>query len=248
MTSYLGENVKEKKISIITVTYNNILGLQDTFHSVKGQSFNNYEHIVIDGGSKDGTVEFLNRQSNNRKLIYLSEIDTGIFNAMNKGIALANGDWLLFLNAGDTFPTDSTLENLAITGVFEDDGLDLIYGDKLDSEGRIIKAKRELFCLYFGEMPACHQSIFFRNNIRYDESFKIFGDIDLLSRIYLSQPNYKYVETPISIFEGGGVSSNITWIKRKEKFRSLFKNFGLLCLLRNYILKFSFYKKIFYLK
>jgi putative colanic acid biosynthesis glycosyltransferase len=240
--------VEKNRVSIITVTYNNLSGLQDTFISVNKQTFDGYEHIVIDGNSNDGSQEFLSEQIDNKKLIYLSEKDKGIYNAMNKGIALASGDWLLFLNAGDKFPTDSTLEELSMTGVFEDNDLDLIYGDKLDSESRIIKAERELSCLYYGEMPACHQSIFFRGNIRYDEYFRIFGDIDLLSKIYISHPNYKYVDMPISIFEGGGVSSKITWVKRKEKFKSLFNNFGFVCLLKNYIFKPSFYKKIIYWK
>lgn len=237
--------MKKIVLSIITVTYNNAYGLKETVESVAKQSFGNYEHIVIDGSSSDGSIEFLTEQSNNKKLIYLSENDSGIFNAMNKGIYLANGDWLLFLNAGDKFPTDNTLANLSSSGALEDDQLDLIYGDKLDSQGRLIKAAQDLTSLYFGEMPACHQSIFFRKNIEYNESFRIYGDIDLLSKIYISKPNYRYVEIPISTFEGGGVSSKITWVKRKEKFRSLFNNFGFLCLLKNYIFKPSFYKKVF---
>lgn len=237
--------MKKNRVSIITVTYNNLSGLQDTFLSVNKQTFDGYEHIVIDGNSNDGSQKFLREQANNKNFIYLSEKDYGIYNAMNKGIGLATGNWLLFLNAGDKFPTDTTLEAIAMSGVFQDDELDLIYGDKLDSEGRIIKAERELSCLYYGEMPACHQSIFFRGNIRYDESFRIFGDIDLLSKVYLSHPNYKYVNIPICIFEGGGVSSKITWVKRKEKFRSLYNNFGVICLLKNYIFNPLFYKKLF---
>ena len=233
------------KLSIVTVTYNNISGLIKTVNSIKKQSFECYEHIVIDGNSIDGTVEFLNEQCQNEKFIYLSENDTGIFNAMNKGISLAAGGWLLFLNAGDIFPTDTTLEKIRMTGVFEDNSLELIYGDKIDSTGRIIKAERDLSCLYLGEMPACHQSIFFRNNITYDESFRIFGDIDLLSKIYLTEPKYEYIEISISIYEGGGISGKISWLKRKEKFRSLFNNFGLWCLLDNYIFSTNFYKKVF---
>jgi putative colanic acid biosynthesis glycosyltransferase len=240
--------MNKNMLSIITVTYNNLSGLQDTCRSVRSQSFVSYEHVVVDGNSNDGSKEFLNEQFDNPRMTFLSERDGGIFNAMNKGISIASGDWLLFLNAGDTFPADSTLENLSVTGVFEDTELELIYGDKLDSGGICVKAKTDLSCLYFGEMPACHQSIFFRNNIRYDEYFQIFGDIDLLARIYISKPNFKYVQIPVSIFEGGGISSKITWTKRKEKFRSLFSNFGYFCLLRNYVLKPVSYKRLFFWK
>lgn len=235
----------KNKISIITVAYNDMPGLINTVNSVKKQSFDCYQHIIIDGNSTDGSVEFLYTQSKNEKLIYLSENDSGIFNAMNKGVSLSSGRWLLFLNAGDIFPTNTTLENISKSGVFEDNSLDLIYGDKIDSADNIIKAEQDLSCLYFGEMPACHQSIFFRSNIIYDESFNIYGDIDLLSKIYLTKPKYKYIEIPIAIFEGGGVSSKITWLKRKEKFRSLFNNFGFICLLRNYLFNLKFYNKLF---
>lgn len=239
------EKGNPKKISIVTVTYNNLSGLIDTVKSVKEQTFENYEHIVIDGNSTDGSQEFLNEQRLNRKFIYLSENDDGIFNAMNKGIHLSSGNWLLFLNAGDVFPTDTTLECIYIKGDFEDSKLDLIYGDKIDANGQVVRAKPKLNCLKYGEMPACHQSIFFRNNIKYDESYKIYGDIDLLSKIYLKNPHYQYLQIPVSVFEGGGISGEITWLKRKEKFRSLFHNFGLWCLFKNYIFNTNFYKKIF---
>jgi glycosyltransferase involved in cell wall biosynthesis len=239
------KNTQQKKISVITVTYNNLSGLIKTINSVKEQSFENYEHIVIDGNSNDGSQVFLSEQALHNKFIFLSENDNGIFNAMNKGIYLSSGDWLLFLNAGDVFPSNTTLENVYMKGDFETTKLELIYGDKIDSSGQIVRAKSELSCLYNGEMPACHQSIFFRNNIKYDESYKIYGDIDLLSKIYLTNPHYQYIPLPISVFEGGGISSKITWKKRKEKFKSLLVNFGFICILKNYIFNITFYKKIF---
>ncbi|BDA59924.1 glycosyltransferase family 2 protein [Shewanella xiamenensis] len=233
-------------VSIITVTYNNKIGLSNTINSVNSQSFDACEHIIVDGKSSDGSLELLEGIRSDKKFLFVSEVDNGIFHAMNKGVELASGNWLLFLNAGDVFPTSSTLAKLFMTGTLDDTSLDLIYGDKLDSEGRIVKAKNDLSCLYYGEMPACHQSIFFRKNISYDESFKIFGDIDLMARIYLSQPSYRYVPMPISVFEGGGVSSKVSWTKRKEKFRSLLKNFGVYCVLKNYILNPCFYRKILF--
>lgn len=239
------KNVYGLEISIITVTFNNLGGLKKTIESVKHQSVNMYEHIIIDGKSNDGTVNYLSSLKKHQKIHYISERDTGIYNAMNKGISLSKGNWLIFLNAGDVFCSKDTLEQLYKTGFFLDETLGLIYGDKMDCQNVIIKAQQQMGCLFYGEMPACHQSMFFRNDIRYDESYKIFGDIDLLSKLYMKGVKHKYIELPVSIYEGGGISSKISWLKRKEKFRSLLYNFGVKAIVKNYLLNPTFYKKLY---
>lgn len=239
------KNANAIEISVITVTFNNLNGLKKTIESVKNQTAKIYEHIIIDGMSNDGTVNYLSSIKKDEKINYISEPDTGIYNAMNKGIALSKGSWLIFLNAGDVFCSKITLDQLYKTEFFQDETLELIYGDKMDCHNRIIKAQQQMDCLFYGEMPACHQSIFFRKNIQYDESYKIFGDIDLLSKLYVKGVRHKYIELPVSIYEGGGISSKISWLKRKEKCRSLFYNFGVIAFIKNYFLNPSFYKKLF---
>ncbi len=98
------------KISIITISLNDVENLKRTLESVRAQSFTSFEHIVMDGFSNDGTQEFL-KQLNYPQLKFTSEKDSGLYNAMNKGILKCSGDYIVFLNAGDTFHTaDSLLE------------------------------------------------------------------------------------------------------------------------------------------
>ena len=99
------------KISIITINYNDLKGLQKTFNSVVNQSNKDFEYIVIDGGSSDGGKEFL--EQNSDKLAYwISEKDSGVYNAMNKGIKAAKGEYLLFLNSGDFLVDDNVIEKV----------------------------------------------------------------------------------------------------------------------------------------
>lgn len=100
------------KISIITISYNNLEGLKRTVHSVLSQSYKDYEYIVVDGGSNDGSKEYL--EANSAHITrWVSEPDKGIYNAMNKGIAMATGKYCIFMNSGDHFFSATTLEDAA---------------------------------------------------------------------------------------------------------------------------------------
>ena len=100
--------------SIITITYNAAETIETTFRSVVGQSFTDYEYIVVDGDSKDGTVDFL-RSRKDCLAVFISEPDKGLYDAMNKGMHLAKGEYLIFLNAGDTFHSENTLADIAVS-------------------------------------------------------------------------------------------------------------------------------------
>ena len=117
-------------LSIITINYNNVLGLKRTLESVTGQSYSNFEYIVIDGGSTDGSKEHILKYSD--KISYwISEPDRGIYHAMNKGIAKASGEYLLFMNSGDLF-----YNNFILNEVIDDiSKYDLIYFDILIRDG-----------------------------------------------------------------------------------------------------------------
>ncbi|ENM6363149.1 glycosyltransferase [Vibrio alginolyticus] len=234
-------------ISIITVVYNNKSGMKKTLKSVLSQTYADYELIIVDGCSTDGTVDFCKREMSKFSHIkLLSEKDEGIYDAMNKGIKASSRRWLIFMNSGDEFYDANTLESFSKKECFYDNSVILAYGDKVDIDGCLIPAERNLNVIESGELFACHQSIFFRPDIYYNKSYKIFGDYDLLARIYKNGSHEKivYLGIPISIFEGGGISSLVSTLKRKEKFISIFNNFGLIGIFKNYIFNVVVWKKI----
>ena len=109
----------------MTITYNAAETIETTFRSVVGQSFTDYEYIVVDGDSKDGTVDFL-RSRKDCLAVFISEPDKGLYDAMNKGMHLAKGEYLIFLNAGDTFHSENTLADIAVS--IGSSRPDVIYG------------------------------------------------------------------------------------------------------------------------
>lgn len=124
------------KFSVITVTYNAEKVLEDTVQSVISQTYHHVEYIIIDGASKDGTLEIVNRYRDRIHQL-VSEPDKGLYDAMNKGIALATGDYLCFLNAGDSFHEDDTLQKM-VHSINGNDLPDILYGETalVDAEQR----------------------------------------------------------------------------------------------------------------
>ncbi|MDD4486999.1 MAG: glycosyltransferase family 2 protein, partial [Proteiniphilum sp.] len=116
-----------KHLSVITVTWNAAATLERTIKSVREQSWPFIEHLIIDGGSKDGTLELIDNHAHER-LRWVSEPDKGLYDAMNKGVAMATGDYLCFLNAGDTFFTADSVEKMMST-FDEASAPDIIYGE-----------------------------------------------------------------------------------------------------------------------
>lgn len=122
------------KVSVITVVFNAVDSIESTVRSVLDQTYDNVEYIVIDGGSTDGTVEVLKRYQD-KFAYFVSEKDGGIYDAMNKGIAAATGEWIGIMNAGDVFPSNDVLSRVFAAGC-EYDGVDVIYGDAVAIEGQ----------------------------------------------------------------------------------------------------------------
>ena len=114
------------KISIITATYNSAATIRDCIQSVNSQTYNNIEHIIIDGASKDNTLEIINSLPN-RVITIVSEPDKGIYDAMNKGIKAATGDIIGILNSDDFFTSDDVIETVVDT--FKNNDIDALYGD-----------------------------------------------------------------------------------------------------------------------
>jgi len=218
-------------ITVITVVYNGVEYLEDTIRSVIEQDYDNVEYIIVDGGSKDGTLEVI-RNYQDAIDYWVSEPDSGIYNAMNKGIALTSGLWVNFMNSGDCFHQSDVISSISFA-TLED--YSLIYGDKLQN-GRIVRAL-PFNVIKLGVIHACHQSMFFKistrtkNIINYKESFKIYSDYDLVARLFNLNLNFYYHCEPIAVFQGGGVSAEVSAQKRKDKYLSVFRNFGVAGLL-----------------
>lgn len=221
------------RLSIITINYNNNKGLIETIKSVVGQSWNDYEWVVIDGGSADGSKDLIEQHSE-KFSFWCSEPDTGIYNAMNKGITYASGDWLLFLNSGDCLYTTDTLER-----VFHNQyDSDIIYGDRVIVENGkeiINKYPNQLGLDFFYHYSLCHQATFYRRELfdgcRYDESFAIAGDWAFFIDMMFKGKTFKHIDIPIVLYDNNGISSKysekqIAEIERvrAEKFPEMFKS------------------------
>jgi len=121
----------------------------------------------------------------------------------------------------------------------------LLYGDKI-TKGKFEKAREPREVLLKGGLFACHQSMFFRGDIKYDEAFHIFGDFELVARLFKKYPNsFHYLDILISDYEGQGLSSNVSWRTRREKLVSIYKYFGFEGILTSYLLVGSFWSKLF---
>lgn len=214
------------KLSIITINFNNLAGLQKTMQSVFEQTFTDYEYIVIDGGSTDGSKEYIEQYAD--KLTYwVSEPDKGIYNAMNKGIIKANGNYLNFMNSGDLFCDKYVLEKLSSIALKDA----IIFGNiiTIEENKKIKKIKyssnslNSLGSILWGNF--CHQSMFFHRKIfekygLYDEKYKIVSDwFFLLRTVGLSDEEIQYVNLDICLYDTNGFGSsnaNVYYSEREE--------------------------------
>lgn len=204
-------------LSIVTITYNNLSGLHKTFDSLSSwlsERDNNhwFEWIVIDGGSKDGSVEFLNRH-NHLIDYWVSEPDKGVYNAMNKGIKASKGDYLWFLNAGDCKIESLSAEDLQ--GCLRE-GSKIIYGDIFEEDcngnRHLLKQTDSLSVDHFIGGHLSHQSMFISRELfsttLYDESFRIAADHDfVIKKLFLEHCTYKHVPIVVAVYESFGMSA-----------------------------------------
>ena len=200
------------KLSIITINYNNLAGLKKTVESVVNQTYQEFEYIVIDGGSTDGSKEFIESQRN--KIDYwVSEPDNGIYNAMNKGILNASGEYLLFLNSGDHL-FDNKVINANIQYILK---YDLIYFDLQMISAASTKIasypERLRFSdLYFGSLP--HPATFIKKTLFekvgfYDENLNIVSDWKFfILALFKYDSTYVKINATLATFYADGISSN----------------------------------------
>ncbi len=202
-------------ISIITITKDNLTGLTRTAKNIQVQTFKDYEWIIVDGLSKDGTAEYLETLEGAR---IIRGKDDGIYDAMNKGIDAATGDYLIFMNAGDVFGDRFVLSTIA--KALEENHPDFLYGDALEGEGyykRAISHKK----IAWG-MITHHQAMVYRRDkikkMRYDTSLKIAADYGFTARFLRNSEKIYYLPAPLCLFEKGGVSEQNQKEGRIEQF------------------------------
>lgn len=237
-------NKELPKISVITVSYNAISTIESTVLSVLNQSYPNIEYIIIDGGSKDGTVDII-KKYNSQISFWKSEVDSGIYDAMNKAILHATGDWINFMNSGDTFYNENVIERIFSNEI--DSSYAVVYGNTefvySDRTQVVKKVKNSDVHKY---MPACHQSIFCRrmemNRKMFDLRFKIAADFNFFYSLYMDNAKYLYKDIIVSRYDAmDGISSKNKLLSFKERMR-ITKSFA------GYIYSVGLYKfKMLYL-
>jgi Glycosyltransferases involved in cell wall biogenesis len=207
------------KYSIITINYNNKDGLEMTIKSVLEQTYKDFEYIIIDGGSTDGSIEVIKKYASQIDY-WISEPDKGVYNAMNKGIGKATGDYLNFMNSGDTYHSTSTLETIA--GLHSND--DFIIGGYYDSTRDIahIIPPQNVTLLTLMKFTINHQATFLKRKLfdkrLYDENYIIMADAKFnFQSIILDNCSVKITENIISNYDTTGISSNYDLYKKERQ-------------------------------
>jgi glycosyltransferase involved in cell wall biosynthesis len=223
------------KLSIITINYNNKEGLIKTFMSVDSQTWTDFEYIVIDGGSSDGGKELI--QQNPRIDYWVSEKDSGVYQAMNKGIRNATGDYVIFMNSGDFFYDKMVLEKVQTS--FES-GIDILYGNSMffkDSGFKKLEIPPEKLNFgFFFNYGINHQATFIKKNLfhqyfLYNEDYKISADWEFfIVLICLYGVSHHHIDQVICYYDFSGISSNpknqfISEKERKMTFQKYFPSF-----------------------
>ena len=224
------------KFSIITVTYNAGKVLEDTIQSVIFQTYRNVEYIIVDGHSKDNTMDIVNKYRNHISKV-ISEPDKGLYDAMNKGIRLATGDYLCFLNAGDTLHTHDTLQ--AIVNTLSSEQLpDVIYGETaiVDKHRRFLHMRKkstpkQLNWKSFKEgMLVCHQAFLASRALAqketYDLGYRFSADFDWCIRIMKRAKTLHNTHTTLIDYLNEGMTTQNHRASLKERFRIMVKHYG----------------------
>lgn len=203
------------KLSIITVNYNDKVGLNNTVQSVINQTFDDYEYIIIDGGSTDGSVDVI-KQFEKGITYWVSEKDNGIYNAMNKAIDVAKGEYCIFMNSGDVFNNLNTLEELFAYNPQED----IVCGNTCTVNG-VVHAPNEITLAYLFSNCICHQCAFIKTSLmakyKYDEKYKIVSDRKFfLQALICDNCTYKSINVDVVNYDINGYSAKQPLKSRME--------------------------------
>ena len=213
------------KFSIITINYNNCEGLRRTIESVVNQTCRDFEYIIIDGGSTDGSVDVIKRYADNIDY-WVSEPDGGIYNAMNKGVAVSKGEYCLFMNSGDCLYSNSVIGDVLSQGL----DADVVCGDICFDRNNICPNPEAVTMRTFYKGTLYHQASFIRTYMLkqtpYDENLKSAADWKwFVQTLILDEASYRHVPLVIAYFEGGGISDNAHQIGKDEVNKELISFF-----------------------
>lgn len=223
------------KISIITITYNSAKTIQRALESVQSQTYQDIEHVIVDGASKDGTRELIEAYAKKHTNVrWISEPDKGIYNALNKGIHLATGDVIGFVHSDDILYAPDSIAHIA--EAFAQQDIQVVYGDlQYVREGKVTRRWRSNdfnpASLKYGWMCP-HPTMYVRREVYqqvgdYDEWFSISADYDMILRIFKSGFKTQYLPEVLVSMEVGGASNKNTRArlsKTQEDFIALRKN------------------------
>lgn len=228
------------KLSVITIVYNNVKDIERTMLSVLGQNYKNIEYIIIDGASKDGTKDIIYKYKAQLSQ-FISEPDKGIYDAMNKGLALATGDYVLFMNSGDEIFAPETVSQVFASA----DAADIYYGEtemfneQWESLGQRRHHAPENFnweSFRFG-MSISHQAIYIKKDITepFDLQYKYSSDIDWIIKAAKNASSIVNTHLYVAKYLVGGISKKKHLASLKERFRIFTKYYGLIPNLINHV-------------
>ena len=198
------------RVSVVTVCLNAKDVIEKTITSVINQNYDNIEYIIVDGSSSDGTIEVIDRYKDSISII-VTEGDSGVYDAMNKGIRLATGDLIGFMNAGDYYE-----ENIisAVVDTYEETNADIVYGDAvLVYPEKMEHRSHKDVCLeeYFERNPIIHQSVFVKAGLQkkheFNTNYKILSDYDFFLGRFISGATFAYIDRIVSYYDMSGISS-----------------------------------------
>lgn len=237
--------------TVVTITYNAQQVVERTLNSVLKQSYSQVEHLIIDGASSDNTLSLVHayqvksiEKETGHQIRITSEPDDGLYYAMNKGILQATGDYIVFLNAGDCFPNEDTLETIAAS-VGEQELLPgVLYGetDIVDDQGhfirhrRLVPPKRLTWRSFCKGMLVCHQAFYARTDLAkkhlYNTQYRYSADVDWCIRVMKESKReglpLRNVQAVVVNYLDGGMSIKYHRASLKERFRVMCANYGLI--------------------
>ena len=228
------------RLSVITIVYNNAADIERTMLSVLGQTYGNIEYIIVDGLSTDGTLDIVKKYKDKlAKLI--SEQDEGIYDAMNKGLTAATGDYVLFMNSGDEFYSSETVADVFATEA----GADIYYGETemIDAKGNSLGQRRHKAPENFSwrsfkyGMSVSHQAIYVRRSLAepFDRSYHLSADIDWILNAAKKAKKIVNTNQYVAKYLVGGMSKKRHRQSLKERFDIMKKHYGLVPTLFNHL-------------
>ncbi len=229
----------QPKLSVITVVHNNVKDIERTMLSVLEQSYPNIEYLIIDGLSTDGTLEVIKKYQD--RIVYLSEKDKGIYDAMNKGLAIATGDYVLFMNSGDEIYSPDTVTKVFSTS----EDADIYYGETemIGDRGESLGQRRHRAPAKFSwrsfkyGMNVSHQAIYIKRSLSepYDRRYHLSADIDWIIRAAKKARKIVKVDGYVAKYLVGGMSKQKHRQSLRERFQIMKRYYGLVPTLVNHL-------------